>query len=230
MSSRPYDSDAELFSLIRAELFTCVVGDVMDKLGLLTQYLPPEIQPLAPDMIIAGRAMTVLETNYLESAGSRTDVGARPFGLMFAALDDLKTGEVYIASGSGATYAMWGEIMSMRAQKLGAAGAVLQGYSRDTRGILSLGFPTFSAGAYGQDQAPRGKVIDFRVDVQIGQARISSGDIVFGDVDGVLIIPKAAEHEVIHRALEKVRGEHRVAEAVRAGMSATEAFERFGIM
>lgn len=231
MNTQALGPDTELFALMRAELFTCVVGDVMDRMGLTRQYLPPEIRPLAADMIVAGRAMTVLETDYCDSGrNSRTEVGGRPFGLMFEALDDMKPHEVYLAAGAGTNFAMWGEIMSMRAQKLAAAGAVLQGYSRDTRGILALGFPTFSAGSYGQDQAVRGKVVDFRIDVQIGQARISSGSIIFGDADGVLVIPKEAEDESIRRALEKVRGEHRVAEAIRSGMSATEAFERFGIL
>jgi regulator of RNase E activity RraA len=86
---------------------------------------------------------------------------------MLEALDDLKPNEVYICTGGSPRYALWGELMSIRAMHCGAAGAVLDGYSRDTRGILKLGFPTFSHGSYAQDQNPRGKVVDYRVPIVI---------------------------------------------------------------
>jgi len=155
---------------------------------------------------------------------------AQPFGLMFAALDDLKPGEVYLCTGGTPRYALWWELMSTRAIKLGAAGAVLDGCSRDTTGILALNFPTFSSGRYAQDQGPRGKVIDYRVPIEIEGVHIRPGDLVFGDLDGVCIIPREAETDVLEGALEKVRGEQRVREAIEAGLSATEAFAKFGIM
>ena len=114
--------------------------------------------------------------------------------------------------------------------KLGAVGAVVDGYSRDTTGILQMNFPTFSYGRYAQDQAPRGKVIDFRVPLEIGGVRVNPGDIVFGDIDGVCIIPREAEQEVITKALEKARGEKLVKKAIEGGMSARDAFDQFGIM
>lgn len=227
-----WQSDEELFGLARRELFTAVVGDVMDKLGLLRQFLPPNIQPLRTDMVAIGRAMTVLEADaFAEKATSSVNpLAAKPFGLMLEALDDLKPNEIYICTGASPRYALWGELMSTRALKLGAAGAVLDGYSRDTNGILALNFPTFSYGRYAQDQGPRGKVIDFRVPLEIGQVRILPGDIVFADLDGVCVIPQQAEEEVFVRALEKARGEKLVRKAIEGGMSATEAFATFGIM
>jgi len=97
--------------------------------------------------------------------------------------------------------------MSTRARKLGSGGAVLNGYVRDTKAILSMSFPTFGFGSYGQDAAPRYKVVDFRIPVEIGSVRVRPGDILFGDIDGVLVIPAEAEAEVFTRALEKARGE-----------------------
>ena len=228
-----WQSDEELFQLARRELFTAVVGDVMDKLGLRRQFLSPQIQPLRDDMIVLGRAMPVLEADvFAENVESSANPAlmTKSFGLMLEALDDLKRNEVYICTGSSPTYALWGELMSTRAMKLGAAGAVVDGYSRDTRGILALSFPTFSHGRYAQDQGPRGKVIDFRCPIEINGARIEPGDILFGDIDGVCVIPKKAEREVFTAALEKSRGEKRVATAIREGMSAVEAFNKFGIM
>lgn len=226
-----WQSDEELFALLRGELFTAVVGDVMDTMGLQRQFLPPTIQPLRADMVVIGRAMPVLEADIFGDLNAeRNPTLARPFGLMLHALDDLKPGEVYICSGASPRYALWGELMSARALKLGAAGAVLDGYSRDTPGILRLNFPTFSYGRYAQDQGPRGKVVDFRVPIAIGNVHIRPGDLVFGDIDGVCIIPREAEEEAIYGALEKVRGEHAVRDAIEAGMSTVEAFERFGVM
>jgi regulator of RNase E activity RraA len=227
-----WTTDDELFTLCRSELFTAVVGDVMDKMGLLRQFLPPKIQPLRDDMVTIGRAMTVLEADvFCElNAGGSTPVLKRSFGLMLEALDDLKRNEIYLCTGASPTYALWGELMSTRAVKLGAVGAVVDGFSRDTTGILQMNFPTFSHGRYAQDQAPRGKVIDFRVPLEIGGVRINSGDIVFGDIDGVCIIPREAEEEAITKALEKARGEKLVKKAIEAGMGAREAFDTFGIM
>ena len=229
-----WTADEDLFQLAKRELFTAVVGDVMDKLGLRRQFLSPQIQPLRDDMIVIGRAMPVLEADVF---GENIEGSANPqlmkqsFGLMLRALDDLKPREVYICTGSSPTYALWGELMSTRAMKLGAAGAVVDGYSRDTRGILALDFPTFSYGRYAQDQGPRGKVIDFRVPIEMtGGVRIEPGDILFGDLDGVCVVPRAAETDVFHAALEKARGEKLVAKAIREGMSAVDAFAKFGIM
>ncbi len=216
-------NDDELFGMMRSRLFTAVVGDVMDKLGLLHQFLPPSIRPLRDDMVVLGRAMPVLDVDAEEPP-------AKPFGLMLEALDDLKSGEVYIATGGTADYALWGELMSARAMKLGAAGAVLNGYSRDTPGILALGFPTFSLGRYAQDQGPRGEVADFRVPIRIGGVAIEPGDLVFGDVDGVLTIPRKAERDVLQRAMEKAAKEDLVRAAIENGMSTVEAFATFGVM
>src|SRR5207244_7769901 len=119
-------------------------------------------------------------------------LSGRPFGLMLDALDDLKPNEVYICTGGTPRYALWGELMSTRAIHCGAAGAVLDGFSRDTRGILKLGFPTFSLGSYAQDQNPRGTVVDYRVPIELSGTRVEAGDIAVGDVDGVSVVPRAA--------------------------------------
>lgn len=227
-----WTNDDELFEIIKAELYTAVIGDVMDKMGLIHQFLPPQIQPLHPDMFIAGRAMPVLEADMPENAGhsGNNPILKKSFGLMLEALDDLKKHEVYICSGASPNYALWGELMSTRAQLLGAAGAVVNGYSRDTKGILKLNFPSFSYGNYAQDQAPRGKVIDFRVPIEINGVLVKPGDIVVGDIDGVCIVPKQHETQVIAGALEKARGEKMVQKKILEGMSAREAFDKYGIM
>lgn len=225
--------DDELFAIMKRELFTAVIGDVMDRLESLKyvpHFLPPQIRPLRDDMVVVGRAMTVLEANC-----TGTDIAAtqthKPFGLMLEALDHLAKNDVYICTGPSPTFALWGENMTTRAMKLGAAGAVLDGFSRDTKGILRLGFPTFSWGPYARDQGIRGRVIDYGCPITFSNGVVvHPGDIVFGDIDGVLIIPQRAEKEVIKAALERVRGENLVRHALMEGMSAREAFQKYGIM
>ncbi len=226
-----WKNDEELFSLMKKELFSAVIGDVLDAMERYHQFLPPYLKPLEDSMVAAGRAMTVLETDTVQKEyKGKNPVLAQPFGLMLDALDDLKEHEIYLCTGASLRYALWGELMSTRAKKLGAAGAVLNGYSRDTKGILQQNFPTFSLGRYAQDQAPRGKVIDYRVPLDIDGVFIEPGDIVFGDLDGVVVVPKSIEKEVVERALEKARGEKEVEKSIKNGMTAKAAFEKHGIM
>jgi len=227
-----YQDDDELFGKSREGLFTAVVGDVMDMMGFTRQFLSPMIQPLRQDMVTIGRAMPVLEADDDggEGPGRNNPLFNQPFGLMLTALDDLKKNEIYICAGSSPRYALWGELMSTCAINQGAAGAVMDGYSRDTRGILELNFPVFSYGRYAQDQRPRGKVLDFRCTIQMNGVTIAPGDIVFGDIDGVCVVPRAIEAEVMRRAWAKAHGEKRVFQAIKGGMKAQAAWDTFGIL
>lgn len=223
-----WNNDDELFALMRKELYSAVIGDILDQMGRYHQFLPMEIQPIRQDMVVCGRAMTVLEED-LPVMGEPVE-GEPTFGYMLEALDDIRKNEVYICSGSSPDYALVGELMCTRMQALGAAGTVMNGPHRDTSGILELNFPCFSRGRYSQDQAPRGRVTAWRVPIEVGQVHVAPGDIIFGDLDGVVVIPREIEEEVIRRAWEKATGEKTVGNAIRAGMSATEAFRKYGIM
>lgn len=229
---KEWKDDKALITLIKEELYTAVIGDIMDKMKHTHQFLPPRIRPLRKDMLVVGRAMPVLEADVYENqiTGGANPLLKRPFGLMLEALDDLKENEVYICSGSSPDYALWGELMSARAIQCKAAGAVVNGYSRDTKGILALNFPCFSYGPYAQDQAPRGKVIDYRVPIEIERIIINNGDMIIGDIDGVCVVPQRIEEEVFTRALEKARGERIVLKKIQEGMRARDAFDQFGIM
>lgn len=227
-----WKDDDELFALMRARLFPAVVGDILDTLGFMHQFLPPAIKPVERSMVVAGRAMPVLETHCFARSEpeGKSPLSQQAFGLLFEALDDLAPNEVYVATGSAPEFALWGGLMTTRALHLKAAGAVLDGYSRDTAEVLELGLPVFSLGGYAQDQGPRGKVVDYRVPVEIRGIRVRPGDIVFGDQDGVLIIPREAEKEAISLALEKADTESSVRKAIKNGMSTVEAFKTFGVM
>ena len=226
-----WHNDNELFAKAKRELFTSVVGDVMDTLRLFHQFLPPQIRSLDDDYVLIGRAMPVLSGDVFEErvVGSANKMMEKSFGSMLEALDDLKPNEIYVNTGCSPRSAMWGELMTTRARTLGAVGAVVNGYTRDTRAVLRMEFPVFAFGSYGQDSAPRYKVYDYRVPIEIGQTRIDPGDILFGDIDGVCVIPARAELEVFSLALEKARGEKLVKKDLEQG-SAVSAFARHGIM
>ncbi len=229
---RVWSCDAELFELAEQELFTCVLGDIMDRIGLYHQFLPSEIRPLNEGAVLLGRALPVLSGDvFQESApGSANGIMQKPFGLMLEALDDLRPNEIYVNTGSSPRNALWGEMMATRAKVLGCRGALLNGYYRDTKVLLRMNFPTFGFGPYGQDSGPRCKVFDFRIPIEIGGVRIRSGDIVFGDIDGVCVIPTEVEEEVFRNAFEKVRMEKLVKQDLEDGVSAVSAFARHGIM
>jgi regulator of RNase E activity RraA len=219
-----WHDDSELFTLMRQQLFSAILGDVLDLNGRANQFLPAQCKPLATHMVVVGRAMTVLEADVFELPSQE------PFGKMLTALDDLRQDEVYVAAGALPRYALWGELMATAAQRRGAAGAVLAGYSRDTDGILEIDFPTFSYGSYAKDQRGRGVVLDFRVPLEIEGVRIEPGDIIFGDRDGVVVIPKEYEEAVIIQSLEQVRKEKTARTMLLNGARAQDVFTETGVL
>ena len=228
-----WDNDAGMLALMKEKLYTPVVGDILDQLGFSHQFLPAGIRPLASQvpaelltetrgknwMKLAGFACTVLENDVYGAP-------KKPFGYMTEALDQLRPNEIYVATGAHHS-ALWGELLTASAKARGAVGAVLDGYVRDTPMVLEQDFPVFCSGTWAQDSSIRTYVFDYRCDLEIGQVTVHDGDLVFGDVDGVLIIPRTIMNEVIERALEKASTEKTMRRAVEAGMPVTEAFEKF---
>ncbi len=229
-------NDAEMFELMKAQLYTPVVGDILDQMGRNHQFLPAPIRPLASQvptalltqvrgshwMKLAGYACPVLENDVFGAP-------KKPFGYMTEALDQLRPNEVYIATGARHS-ALWGELLTASAKARGAAGAVLDGYTRDTAMVLEQDFPVFCSGTWAQDSSIRTYVFDYRCDIEIGQVTVHDGDIVFGDVDGVLIIPRGVAEEVIEKALAKASAEKTMRRAIEGGMPVTDAFARFGVL
>src|ERR1700752_832595 len=217
-----WNDDRQLFDLIRQSLYTPVVGDILDGLGFCHQFLPPALQPMKDEMTAGGRAMPVLTANVFGPQ-------KQPFGRLTEALDQIEPGEVYIATGT-LRCASWGEILTATARKRGSNGAIIDGFHRDTRGILAQHWPVFSRGRFAQDAAVRSSVIDFRCAIEIDRVRIEPGDLVFGDLDGIVIVPKRVENELISRALEKARGEKLVLREIEEGLSSTAAFRKYNIL
>lgn len=222
MTSIP-NNDPELFGLIRKELYTPVIGDVLDSLSRFHQSLPQPIQPLRETMKLVGRAMPVL---MIDVHGEQK----QPFGKLTEALDQIREGEIYLAGGGGMRCAYWGEILTATAKARKGAGAVVDGFHRDTPKVLDQNWPVFSRGRFSQDSRVRTQVADYRCPIEIGGVWIEPGDLIIGDLDGVVVIPSCLEKEVLEKALIKARAENIVRREVEAGMSSTEAFQRYGVL
>jgi regulator of RNase E activity RraA len=224
-----WTTDKELFALMRAQLATCPVSDVMEQLGFLHPMLPPEIRPLRNDMVMIGRAMPVQDEAPVPY-GSPTRFNTKPFGLLFESIEALRPNEVYVASGGPTCAARLGDMLVMRAKRLGAAGVVINAHIRDGNGIIALGIPAFAHGSHAYGLQRRHNVVDFRCSITIGEVRIKPGDLLFGDGDGVCVIPREAEEEILGKAFAKNRMERNVREAIEAGESVVDAFKRYGVM
>lgn len=217
MSARPTDPIDRL-----ARLYTPVVADVLDKLGFRNQCLAPRVRPLWPEASCAGFALTV------QTVPARDAVPERPYAGELAAVDSLQNGDVLVVSESACSF--WGELLSTAARYRGCRGAILDGPTRDSRAIRAMGFPVFHVGFHPADSMGRLDVVAHNVPVACAGVLVYPGDLVLGDHDGVVVVPRAAAADALRLAEEKVSGENRVRDALAAGMTTTEAFKTFGIL
>lgn len=216
-------SDDELFAAMAGRLYAGVVADVLDRLGHRDQAMAPEIRPLA-GAVIVGRAMPM-------RAVEVEVVPDDPYRGEIAALDDLRPNEVAVVAADGTRRAaLWGELFSHAAQARGARGAILDGYHRDDRLVRGLGFPLASRGTLPLDCNGRTATVAHREPVVCGGVPVAPGDVVFGDEDGVVVVPAALVQAAVVAALEKVGGENQARAAIRQGVSMREAFDRYRVL
>jgi regulator of RNase E activity RraA len=148
-----------------------------------------------------------------------------------ALIDDLRPGEVVVFGCAGSDrIAPWGELLSTAARQRGGAGAVTDGFVRDVRTIREMGFPVFNGGIAPLDSKGRGKVVAIDVPVTCADVRVEPGDLVFGDVDGVVVVPRAVEHEALERAFAKVSSENKTRDELLRGATLREVYERYGVL
>ena len=208
-------------------LSAAILSDVMDSLGLQRRAMKPFVRPLDDGHVMVGRARTGL---YMPAYALRE--GENPYDVEIALVDDLRPGEVVVLACNGPTerIAPWGELLSTASQARQAAGCVTDGLVRDVRQIRAMGFAVFHGGIGPLDTKGRARMVDRDVPVECGGVAICPGDIVFGDIDGVVVIPKAHEHAVVEKAIAKVLGENNTRDALRTGEPLASVFKRFGIL
>jgi regulator of RNase E activity RraA len=211
---------------VREQLFVALLSDVLDGMGHRSQALPSRIRPLDDDTVLLGRARTGVYRDVYHVASDRN-----PYELEIALVDDLKPGEVVaLACGQSGRIAPWGGLLTTACMARGAAGCLTDGLVRDIRAIRKLGFPVFHGGIGPLDSKGRGEVAEIDIPVEIAGVRVAPGDLLFGDCDGVIVIPAEIEEEALRRAFEKLQGEHQTEEALRRGDKLADVFQRFGIL
>jgi regulator of RNase E activity RraA len=205
-------------------LTSAVLADVLDSLGHRGSALPPAVRPLRPEWKLFGRAATL-------SAIPVAAEPASPYAVELACVDALRPGEVLVATTHGDRgSALWGELLSTAARARGAAGAVIDGLTRDASRILAMDFPVFAAGFSPLDSKGRLDGVSHGRPVRVGDCVVRPGDWVLGDLDGVVVVPAELAGRTFARALEKVSGEDRVREELARGRSAREVFAQYGIL
>ena len=215
---------SELFEEMKQKLFSAVIADALDGCGYRDQILRHDIRPLYPDAVAVGRALTVLSVDVYE-------IPDEPYKLELEAVDALKPGDVMVAQTNGTKRSsLWGELLSTAAEVRGAQGAVIDGFTRDSQAISAMGFPLFVRGIAPYDSKGRSDVIAYNTTIECGGVKVCPGDLVFGDFDGVVVVPQAVEDQALKAAFEKAAEEKEVKEALKNGMSATAAFQKYGIL
>lgn len=218
--------DSEFLPEVRERLYTAVLSDVLDGLGLRNQAMRAGIRPLDETLVLAGFARTGLFRDVYHVAPDHN-----PYELEIRIIDDLKPDEVVVfGCGASGRIAPWGELLTTAARARGAIGAVTDGLVRDVRAIRSMRFPVFHGGIGPLDSKGRGEVTAIDVPIECGGVRIEPGDLVFGDVDGVVVVPCRVEEEALQRAFDKVASENQTRDELRKGAKLKDVFDRFGVL
>lgn len=216
----------EILDQARNKLYTAVISDTLDGMGILSQALPPGVRPLDESLVLCGRARTGLYMPVYHD-----DEALDIYEHEIALVDDLRPGDVAVFSCAGnSRIAPWGELLSTAARARRAHGCVTDGLVRDVRMIRDMGFPVFAGGIGPLDTKSRAKMMMADVPSEIGDAKISPGDIIFGDVDGVVAIPGGVASEVLAVATQKVMEENNVRDELAAGAKLKDVFDKYGIL
>src|SRR5213080_517713 len=215
---------AEYLDRISEHLYSSVLADILDEAGHRQQVMRPEIRPLYGGARVAGRAATMLAVEVSE-------LPAQPYRLLLELLDGLRPGEVVVgAVQAGACAALWGELLSTHTRAKGGRGVVLDGLSRDSWGIEEMKFPVFATGLTPADSKGRIEVISIRGTIPVAGVSVSNGDLLLADEDGVVVVPRDVEDEVIRLAFDKVSGEDVMRDILRKGANLRAVFKEHGIL
>lgn len=217
-------ADVELFSHIERTLYTAVLSDALDEMGIRDRAMREHLRPLSPDLVFAGWARTVscMDLHYVHEDS---------YSLEIEALDSVLPGEVLVVStGESKRNAPWGELLSTAAMARGGRGAVIDGLVRDVRKIVKLGFPVFAAGIKPVDSRGRGIVVDYNVPVECGGVIVSPGDLIVADFDGVLAIQARVVDDVVRLATDKVSRENSTREELMKGAYLRDVYNKYGVL
>jgi regulator of RNase E activity RraA len=226
MAKAKKGAESEFARKIRKSLFVSLLSDTLDSLGHRDQALAPQIRPLDDALMMVGRARTGLYRDVFHIEPNKN-----PYELEIALIDDLKPGDVpVLACGKSGRIAPWGGLLTTACIARGAAGCVTDGLVRDINQVRRLKFPVHHGGIGPLDSKGRGEVVAIDVPVECGSVLVHSGDLIVGDADGVVVIPRKIEKEVLKRAFDKVKKENATEAALRRGEKLGDVYKRFGVL
>ena len=210
--------------MMRQMLYSAVICDALDEVGLRRQSPRLPIRPLTTGHLLIGRCKTTLWADMFHQ-------DPKPYELELLAVDSCCEDDVFIAAAGGSVQSgIWGELLSTAARNRGCVGAIIDGAARDIAAMRRMAFPVFARGVCPYDSRDRQRVIDMDVPVEIGGVRFCPGDLVIADEDGVVVVPKISEEQVIRLAWDKVHAENVVRDEIRAGAKAAEVFRKYGVL
>ncbi len=208
---------------LRTVLYTAVVTDVLDALGLRSQAFAAALSRRSGMGVLLGRAKT--------TQWEDCEHDDRPYELELVAVDECRRDDVIVAAAAGSMRSgIWGELLSTAARNRGCAGALIDGAVRDVAAMDAMGFLVFARGTSPLDSLHRQRVTAVDVPVEIGGVSIRPGDLVIADADGAAVIPREVEQEALARAWDKVTAENVVRNEIRAGSKAADVFKKYGVL
>lgn len=223
-----FDSDKEIFEFVKEHLYVAAVCDMLDSLGYRNQAMHQRLRPLLPDIRncgFVGRARTVrwMEVDYV--------IDDDPYGLEIEVVDSLRPGDVVVHSTDhSGTNAPWGELLSTVAQRNGSVGCVCDSQIRDCVRIIEMGYPVYYAGIRALDSMGRGRVMAYDVPIRCGDVLVQPGELVFADYDGIVVIPRQVEREVLELARDKAGKESLTRHGLLEGKSLREVYDTYGVL
>lgn len=219
-----FATERDMFDFMAQKLAASVISDILDALGFRDQVMRATIRPLSPQAMVVGRAMPVLYAEVFE-------VPEKPYQMEMEVVDSLKPDDVLVAYAPvTAKAAVWGGLLSTAAKARGARGAVIEGLTRDSKAITAMSFPVFASGISPLDAKGRLRVFAYRCAIECGGVLVEPGDIIFGDIDGVVVIPQDVALETVNEAVRKAEVEERTSEELKKGMLLRDVYTKYGLL
>lgn len=221
----PKRKESEVFDYLCTHAYSDAFSDIMDEMGLREQVILPSagIRPMMVDSVLMGRARTLLN-DYDQNTDD-------PYKLAIECVDSMVENDIVVASGqTPLEVGIMGELTATAVRSRGGRGAFINGYSRDVRKILKMDFPLFAKGASPIDTTGRVRVVAIDIPVVIGGQEINPGDLVFADMDGAVILPRAHEVEIIDRVMERIGTEDIVRDELGNGTRMREVWNKYQVL
>ena len=210
--------------VIREKLYSAVICDALDSLGFRHQAIRSNFRPFTGINKLVGRCKNTLWADMYHE-------DPRPYELELEAVDNCQPGQVLVAAAAGSLRSgIWGELLSTAALNSGCVGALIDGAIRDVSKMREMKFPVFALSTSPYDSLNRQRVIDLDIPVEISGVKLQPDDLIFADEDGIVVVPGQVEMEAIDKAMQKVSAENITRDAIKNGMKAKAAYEKYGIL